>query len=110
VYTQEAFDCGTLEIAAPGGNVVAHVLNEYMALERDGERLGTYPDVITTLSPAGVPLSAGRLVEGMPVRILHVPKDRIALSASVFDPSVYAVVERALGIDIARYALEGGRP
>ena len=64
-------------------NIVAHVLNEYMALERDGERVATYPDVITTLTPAGVPVSAGRLTEGMPVRILHVPKERIALSASV---------------------------
>jgi hypothetical protein len=46
----------------------------------------------------------------MTVRILHVPKSRIALSASVFDPSVYPVVERALGIEIARFALEGNRP
>jgi DUF917 family protein len=109
VYTKEAFDCGTIEIAAAGGNIVAHVLNEYMALERDGQRIGTYPDVITTLTQAGVPISAGRLAEGMTVRILHVPKSRIALSASVFDPSVYPVVERALGIEIARFALDGER-
>jgi DUF917 family protein len=107
-YTKEAFDCGRIEIAAPGGRIVAHVLNEYMALERDGERIATYPDVITTLTPAGVPVSAGRLAEGAPVHILHVPKTRIALSASVFDPSVYPTVERALGIEIAAYALHGG--
>jgi uncharacterized protein len=106
-YTKEAFDCGRIEIAAPGGRIVAHVLNEYMALERDAERIATYPDVITTLTPAGVPVSAGRLSEGMPVRILHVPKERIPLSASVLDPSVYPAVERALGIDIANYALNG---
>jgi hypothetical protein len=46
----------------------------------------------------------------MTVRILHVPKSRIALSASVFDPSCYPPVERALGIEIARFALEGKRP
>lgn len=109
-YTKEAFDCGCIEIAAAGGRIIAHVLNEYMALERDGERIATYPDIITTLSPAGVPLSAGRLTEGAEVRILHVPKARIALSASVLDPSVYPPVERALGIEIARYALDGARP
>jgi DUF917 family protein len=109
IYTKEAFDCGAIEFAAPGGNITAHVLNEYMALERDGERIGTYPDIITTLSSEGVPVSAGRLAEGMTVRILHVPKSRIALSASVFDPTVYPVVERALGIEIARFALEGKR-
>jgi uncharacterized protein len=104
-YTKEAFDCGRIEIAAPGGVIVAHVLNEYMALERDGERIATYPDIITTLSPAGVPVSAGRLAPGMPVHVLHVPKARIPLSASVLDPSVYPPVERALGIPIAAYAL-----
>jgi len=107
VYTKEAFDCGRIEIATTDGRIIAHVLNEYMALERDGERIATYPDVITTLTPAGVPVSAGRLVEGTPVRILHVPKARIALSASSKDPSVYPPVETALGIDIASYALDG---
>jgi uncharacterized protein len=109
-YTKEAFDCGRIEIAVPGGRIVAHVLNEYMALERDGQRIATYPDVITTLTPSGVPVSAGRLTEGMPVRILHVPKERIPLSASVLDPSVYPSVERALGIQIARFALAGEQP
>jgi len=106
-YTKDAFDCGRIDISAPGGRILAHVLNEYMALERDGQRLATYPDVITTLTPAGAPVSAGRLAVGMPVHILHVPKERIPLSASVLDPSVYPVVERALGIEIARYALGG---
>ena len=109
-YTREAFDCGRIEIATRGGRIVAHVLNEYMALERDGERIATYPDVITTLTPAGVPISAGRLTESAPVRILHVPKQRIPLSAGVRDPSVYPSVERALGIEIASYALEGEQP
>ena len=108
VYTKEAFDCGRIEIATRDGLIVAHVLNEYMALERDGERIATYPDVITTLNPAGVPVSAGRLAQGMPVHVLHVPKAHIALSASALDPSVYPPVERALGISIADYAL-GGR-
>jgi uncharacterized protein len=109
-YTKEAFDCGRIEIGTRGGVVVAHVLNEYMALERDGERIATYPDVITTLDPAGVPVSAGRLADGMPVHVLHVPKERIPLSASVLDPSVYPPVERALGIAIAPYALGGRAP
>jgi uncharacterized protein len=109
-YTKEAFDCGRIEIAASGGRIVAYVLNEYMALERDGERIATYPDVITTLTAAGEPVSAARLTEGAHVRILHVPKERLPLSASVLDPSVYPPVERALGIEIARYVLDGAQP
>ena len=53
------------------------------------------------------PLSVGQLQVGMLVHILHVPKSVIPLSASVLDPSVYPVCERAMGIELARYALEG---
>ena len=42
----------------------------------------------------------------MQVFILHVPKDIIPLSASVLDPTVSPVVEKAMGVEIARYALE----
>jgi hypothetical protein len=41
----------------------------------------------------------------MQVFILHVPMDVIPLSASVLGPTVYPVVEKAMGIEIARYAL-----
>ena len=81
-----------------------------MALERDGERIATYPDVITTLDAgrrSGERRTADRRDAGAhPAR----SEERIALSASVFDPSVYPAVERALGIEIARYALDGKRP
>ena len=53
------------------------------------------------------PLSVGQLQVGMKVHILHVSKSIIPLSASVLDPSVYPVCERAMGIELARYALEG---
>jgi hypothetical protein len=52
-------------------------------------------------------LSVGQLHEGMHVFILHVPMDIIPLSASVLDPTVYPSVEKAMGIEIAKYALAG---
>ncbi|MDR9774211.1 DUF917 domain-containing protein [Rhizobium hidalgonense] len=106
VYTKEAFDIGTIRVAAGEKSVTLHVMNEYMAVDdADGGRLATFPAVITTLSTEGEPLSVGQLREGMPVFILHVPMEIIPLSASVLDPSVYPVVEKAMGIEIARYAL-----
>jgi DUF917 family protein len=82
-------------------------MNEYMAVDdADGRRVATFPAVITTLSEEGEPLSVGQLKGGMHVFILHVPKDIIPLSASVLDPTVYPPVEKAMGIEIARYALE----
>ena len=72
-----------------------------------GDRLATFPDVITTLSPEGEPLSVGQLEVGMTVFGLHVPKTVIPLASSVLDPTVYPSVEKAMGIELARYALGG---
>ncbi|ANK84012.1 MULTISPECIES: DUF917 domain-containing protein [unclassified Rhizobium] len=106
VYTREAFDIGTITVGSGNKSVTLHVMNEYMAADdAGGGRLATFPAVITTLSPEGEPLSVGQLQEGMQIFILHVPMDIIPLSASVLDPTVYPVVEKAMGIEIARYAL-----
>ena len=107
VYTKEAFDIGTITVGAGEKAVTLHVMNEYMAVDdANGTRVATFPAVITTLSEEGEPLSVGQLKGGMHVFILHVPKDIIPLSASVLDPTVYPSVEKAMGIEIARYALE----
>ncbi|SOC40368.1 hypothetical protein SAMN05892877_107177 [Rhizobium subbaraonis] len=106
VYTKEAFDIGTVTLGRGDDAVHLHVMNEYMAVEQaGGVRLATFPDVITTLSPEGEPLSVGQLEVGMRVFVLHVPKAVIPLASSVLDPSVYPPVEKAMGIEIARYAL-----
>jgi hypothetical protein len=102
-YTSEAFDVGTVMLE---NGALLHVMNEYMAVDdRDGTRQATFPDVITTLSRDGEPLSVGQLEEGMQIFVLHVPKSIIPLSSSVLDPSVYPHVEKTMGIELARYAL-----
>ncbi len=106
VYTREAFDVGTITVGRGDKAVTLHVMNEYMAVDdAGGSRLATFPDIISTLSPEGEPMSVGQLEVGMSVFLLHVPKTIIPLSSSVKDPSVYPIVEKALGISIADYAL-----
>ncbi|MDQ0563161.1 DUF917 family protein [Rhizobium mesoamericanum] len=106
VYTREAFDIGTIVVGSGDKAVTMHVMNEYMAVDDiEGKRIATFPSVITTLSPEGEPLSVGQLKSGMHVFILHVPMSTIPLSASVLDPTVYPPVEKAMGIELARYAL-----
>ncbi|WP_274626750.1 DUF917 domain-containing protein [Arvimicrobium flavum] len=105
VYTNEAFDVGTVTIGDGKDACVLHVMNEYMAAERDGERLSSYPDVITTLDVNGVPMSVGEVREGMELLVLRIAKDVIPLSSSATDPSVYPSVEKALGINLTDYAL-----
>jgi hypothetical protein len=85
---------------------VLHVMNEYIAVEGgDGARLATFPDVITTLAPDGTPVSVGSIKPEMNLLVFQIDKKHLPLSASVKDPAVYPVVEQALGIAVARYAL-----
>ncbi|KXV01434.1 hypothetical protein AD929_06960 [Gluconobacter potus] len=105
-YTPEAFDVGTITVGQGASAVTLHVMNEYMAVEdADGQRLASFPDIITTLAPDGYPLSVGEIEDGMEILVLHVEKSKFPLSSSVVDPAVYPPVERALGIDLASYAL-----
>lgn len=106
VYTKDAFDIGTVTLGKGAKGSTLHVMNEYMAVDdADGQRVATFPDVITTLSTAGEPLSVGQLQVGMQIFVLHVPKSVIPLSSSVKDASVYPYVEKAMGIELAKYAL-----
>ncbi len=105
-YTAEAFDIGVISLRCEGGDFKLHVMNEYMAVDRgDGSRAATFPDVITTLDARGEPVSVGQVEVGMDLHLFHIPKAHIPLSASVRDPSVYPVVEAALGISISPFAL-----
>jgi uncharacterized protein len=104
-YTEAAFDIGTITIRTDTREVTLHVMNEYMAVETDSTRLATFPDVITTLNADGRPVSVGHITAGMELSVFHIAKGKLPLSSSVKDPSVYPLVEAALGIPIARYAL-----
>jgi DUF917 family protein len=111
LYTNEAFDIGAVTVGYGDRALILRVMNEYMAIDAaDERRIATFPDVIATLSADGEPLSVGQLLEGMDVLLFHVPKALLPLSSSLNDPSVYPPVERAMGIEIARYALAGDRP
>jgi DUF917 family protein len=104
-YTDDAFDIGTIAVRCNDREVVLHVMNEYMAVEAGNARLATFPDVITTLDAEGRPVSVGHIKEGVDLSVLHIDRSHLPLSSSVKDPAVYPVVEAALGIPIARYAL-----
>lgn len=106
-YTDEAFDIGRLVVGSGDQAITLHVMNEYMAIDdAGGQRIATFPDVIATLSSEAEPLSVGELGEGMRVHVLHVPKAILPLGAGVLDPAVYPPCEQAMGIELAKYALE----
>lgn len=110
-YTPDAFDVGTITVGRGDSALTLHVMNEYMAVDdAGGTRRASFPDIITTLAPDGYPLSVGEIAEGTELLVLHVDRTKFPLSSSVLDPAVYPPVERALGIDLATYALAPAAP
>lgn len=108
--TRGAFDIGHCIVEdSRHRRVKLHTMNEWMAVDSEaGQRLATYPDVITVCdATSGLPLNVFQVLPGMEVVVLMVHKSHIPLSAGVFDATVYPEVESALGISIADYALEG---
>ncbi len=105
-YTEGAFDIGTITIACGRRDLVLHVMNEYIAVaDGAGQRLATFPDVITTFGVDGRPVSVGHIQEGMELSVFQIEKSHLPLSSSVKDSAVYPAVEAALGIPVASYAL-----
>jgi DUF917 family protein len=99
---EHAFDIGSLRV----GGVELGFVNEYLTAETDGERLATFPDVLTTLSLRdGRPAAIKDLADGDEVAVLHAPKSAIPLGDGVRDPSVYPEVEAMLGKPLAELAL-----
>jgi DUF917 family protein len=97
VTNNAAFDVGGFDV---GGDFHLTFVNEYMTVERGDERVATFPDAITTLSPrTGFPLSVADLRDKLEdeVLVLVVDKSKVPLGAGVLEPSVYPEVEAMLG-------------
>ncbi|MBM7635675.1 DUF917 domain-containing protein [Streptococcus saliviloxodontae] len=106
VYTDEAFDIGKIVVDTGTDFLYIHVQNEYMAVENDkGERLSTYPDVITLFrSEDAHALSNNEVEVGQEVTLTKIDKHHFPLSSGVTDPTVYPEVEDSLGIELYRYS------
>ncbi|MFQ5855883.1 MAG: DUF917 family protein [Anaerolineae bacterium] len=91
------FDVGWLRI----GDYELTLWNEYMTLEQGGQRLGTFPDLIATLSAASArPLSTAEIRPGDEVFLLWAPRDHLILGAGMRRPELFQVVEKAVGKEI----------
>ena len=100
--TENAFDIGQIVV----DEVELGFVNEYMTAESGGERLATFPDVLTTLSrDTGRIVSIADIRVGDQVAVLHVSKRNVPLGDGVREPSVYPEVEAMLGKPLAEYAL-----
>ena len=99
--TTGGFDVGT---AVVDGHELTF-WNEYMTLEHDGERLATFPDLITTLdAETGEPISTAELAEGQSVAVVVAPASSLSLGAGMDATELFEPVEEAVGKSVIEYA------
>ena len=98
--SRAGFDVGKAEI----NDLELSFWNEYMTLERGGERLATFPDLIMTLEVrSGRPLTTAELQKGQEVIVITAPKEQLKLGAGMRDPTLFKDIEQAIGKDIISY-------
>lgn len=101
--TTGGFDVGT---AVVDGHEMT-LWNEYMTLERDGDRLATFPDLITTLdNETGEPVSTAELSEGQSVAVVVAPASSLSLGAGMRRQELFEPVEEAVGKSVIEYVFE----
>ena len=91
------FDVGIITIEGDRGVYEVTYVNEYMTLERDGERLVTFPDLICTFGNDGSPMTSASIEEGDKIYLTNTDKDLIPIGDGNRYPEVYEPIERALG-------------
>jgi DUF917 family protein len=99
--TEGGFDVGQVELE---GGYELTFWNEYMTLELRGQRLATFPDLITTLSATeSVPVSSAEIQEGQQVLVITVPRQHLKLGGGMRQPDLFAPAEQAIGKELIRY-------
>ncbi|GAA0361369.1 DUF917 family protein [Caldalkalibacillus horti] len=84
------FDVGLVQI----GQLELTVWNEYMTAEQDGQRLGTFPDLIMTFNTqTGAPVVSAEIKAGMDITVIIVPQENIKLSSTMFNHKLLKAIE-----------------
>lgn len=72
--------------------------NEYMTLEKDGERLGTFPDLIMTLDgETGWPVTSAEIKKEQRIAVILVERDKLLLGAGMNFPELMKPAEKVIG-------------
>lgn len=98
--TEGGFDHGVVS----AGGCELTFWNEFMTLDRGGERLGTFPDLIMTAdAETGTPVTTAELRTGRRVFVTLVPADRIPLGAGMFCRELLEPIEKVVGRAVLPY-------
>lgn len=100
LVTRGGWDHGSFEV----GEVTVRFLNEHMAADRKGDRIATYPDVISLLSlEDGRPISIADMRADMEVAVVVVHRSKFVVSSSAKDRLALQEVEGVMGVPLTRF-------
>lgn len=101
---KEGFDVGKVVM----GEYEVTFWNEYMTLEKSGDRLFTFPDLIMTIDAnTGMPVTSAEIKEGQRVALIATESKNLKLGAGMRAPELFEACEKAVGKSIIKYAFRG---
>lgn len=96
--TEGGLDLGSVRVS---GGYELTFWNEYMTLEKNGERLATFPDLIATMSTQeNAAVSSARVTKGQELFVIRVPRSRLILGAGMKSLEALSLAGRAIGKDL----------
>jgi DUF917 family protein len=97
------FDVGVMRLVNGDGEWELSYVNEYMTLEKDGERIATFPDLMTTFNEQGEPKTSAMLKQGETIYLALVPKEKIPVGDGNKYADAIEPIEEALGKPMVKY-------
>lgn len=102
--TVNGLDVGGFAIDDGKDAVRLYFWNEYMALDKEGKRVYTFPDFMMTFdAQTGLPFTTAELTDGKECYLVAAAKSKLLLGGGMYERSGYEAVENALGIDMVSY-------
>lgn len=92
---QGGFDVGSFTI---GKDLEITFWNEYMTLEKGGQRIATFPDLIMTIdADSGIPVTSAEIKEGKKLAVIKVDSKHLRLGAGMKDPKLISECGKIIG-------------
>ncbi|PGY09747.1 DUF917 family protein [Bacillus sp. AFS031507] len=99
--TSGGFDVGTVII---NDAYELTFWNEYMTIEKNGERFATFPDLIMTLdAKTAEPIVTAAMEKGKYISVISVPKENLILSSTMRNEKLMKPVEEVIKKSILQY-------
>jgi uncharacterized protein len=103
LQTTGGFDVGTVTI---NDAYELTFWNEYMTIETNGERFGTFPDLIMTLDArTAEPIVSAAIQKGQQIAVISVPKENLILSSTMRNEKLLKPVEDIINRSILEYSI-----